>query len=897
MSSPAKVTNIQKACQDIDATVVLANTLTPIVPSNFATLKDAVIQKYLHREAQNLSILFHSDSDLKEIKKTFKQLLLKHFEVTEHTALSMAAMPESPLNSLYFQLVHLLFSPANLKEFCDLLEIKPRTHLELEHKPLPRTSDRSVKRQAMKNIEMEFKSYDFATWAATQPCPQTVSDFASLLFTSEAALSLSDDVLTLPFKGQRVLHQVLRENHPILHQAIYQRNEFFKQLASDIDMYEKNGRTAYEALSSFIRGLELGGERMTGQTFAAIVSIEAAGLFNHYLDSIPKDHSEKIKALSSTSDKTIADVLNDLAKKECVETAASDLKKILGNSENAKILDARPHLNRDDLQQIEDKYKDLDIETVCLWDESHLYLPTELCENLISSITVRDAYELIPLLIDFPESLYEIILRNLNFSAMDNPLEVLVKHLEKGFFNEAQALSLIKVMAMSYENFQNEKRLIHYLLNKPRLLLTYLESLPDDKVRLKIVNEKDNNNNTVLHCAATNVDSLEVLLALYQDDNARLKAVNEKNKDGYTVFHCAATIPESLEKLLALYKDDDERLNAVNEKNNRHGKTVFHYAVSSPESLEKLLALYKDDDERLKAVNEKNKDGKTVFHCAVSSPESLEKLLSLYKDDDARLKAVNEKNRHGKTALYSSASYPKSLEKLLALFKDDKARLKAVTQNSEYGYTPLQIITKETESIEKLLISFETDEIRLQAVNEKDRNGNTILKVMSETPEELKKLLESFETDEARLKALNEKIILGKTLLHFAIQTPEKNKILFASFHESFQIKLVINALRKKEISFNFLPDHLKINKEVIIAAHYPCLDFIFQNPAITSASLGLFVAAGLETMGQSLTQSQILSVSTTAALTVYKSMHFFTPNLRQPTSRIEEQRFPGLRA
>ncbi len=117
---------------------------------------------------------------------------------------------------------------------------------------------------------------------------------------------------------------------------------------------------------------------------------------------------------------------------------------------------------------------------------------------------------------------------------------------------------------------------------------------------------------------------------------------------------------------------------------------------------------------------------------------------------------------------------------------------------------------------------------------------------------------------------------------------PVTLKTLLLAFSESSQIKLVIEGLRKNELCYDMLPTHLQKNKEIIIAAKYPYLDYVLQYPETSSASLGLITAAVLEVTTQSFQQAAIIAAGTTTALAAYSSMKFFTPNLSSPSSQSE---------
>jgi hypothetical protein len=381
-------------------------------------------------------------------------------------------------------------------------------------------------RKIRKNRDMALQASEFSLWASSVPCPRTAEEFAAFLFAENSCISLESNVLPLTFFQHIKLYHLAKEQWPILFSALYQRNEWFRALEEDIKTYEENGLTPREAMLRCIRGLELGGARMTGDILAARAAIEAAGLFHHYLDTMPDEISENIKALRATDGKTIAEVLNDLAHENCVESAASNLKKILENPTNNASLDARPSLNQEELNKIEEKYNHLDSTTIKL-SVDNSSVPIRLCNDLIRTITLTESHELYTLLINFPMTFYGELLRELNLSQIEDPIAVIGQHIEKGFFNEEQANTLIKALLNLDDTFQSNNKLLLYLLNKPNLISTYLSSLPNDEARLTALNEKDPDGWSILHQATTSPESLEKILASFNSEQLKIRMVIE----------------------------------------------------------------------------------------------------------------------------------------------------------------------------------------------------------------------------------------------------------------------------------------------------------------------------------------------------------------------------------
>ena len=115
-------------------------------------------------------------------------------------------------------------------------------------------------------------------------------------------------------------------------------------------------------------------------------------------------------------------------------------------------------------------------------------------------------------------------------------------------------------------------------------------------------------------------------------------------------------------------------------------------------------------------------------------------------------------------------------------------------------------------------------------------------------------------------------------MLHKAADNPESLEIILALL----PIKDIVNLIRQNEIAYDSIPEALKNNKEILIAAKYPALDFVLQNAEYTAGASGAITLAAVEAMVPQWSQEVKAIASSAISLATYAGIKFFTHNLSQ---------------
>jgi adenylate kinase family enzyme len=271
------------------------------------------------------------------------------------------------------------------------------------------------------------------------------------------------------------------------------------------------------------------------------------------------------------------------------------------------------------------------------------------------------------------------------------------------------------------------KSILISAVNKPSLLKIILESLPES-LRLDTVQEKDKHGRTMLMDAAYNPESLKIVLDLYPTNEDRLNAIKKTNENTWSIkshkgrfdlfsdlprdivnkksiLMIAASNPETLKIILDLYPTNEELLEVLKEKD-AYGNSTLMYAASNPETLKIILDLYPTNEELLEVLKEKNNAGESTLMYMVSKmdkssnySENLKMILTLYPTEE-RLNAIRERNRYGNSILMNAAINFKNLKMIIDLLPEHQ-RFEAVKE--KYGPSQNSILFSYAE-FDKLLV-------------------------------------------------------------------------------------------------------------------------------------------------------------------------------------------------
>jgi hypothetical protein len=725
------------------------NSLTSLLedgvdPTDFPTLKRHVIITEMRDECVYLESLLESNTlTLETLKEAIKQRCAERAAQNTGTSLGFSAFSTGDTNTIYQEIVNILFSPKNITELLSMLS--PQTMLIIRPS-LPETLPPEFKNRSHSELRSAFRSlsYQVVTERINEievhrDLPLTLSDY---VFFKDTCIYVGE-IAELPFKGQMEFYESLEITFRGMHHALYSHNSTLSTLKDNILMYKEKGLTPRHAMETFSKRLLMGAQYLTGQVFAQPPSILACGVFGEYLALLDDELRERVYALEAINGKSLSQVLLDLDRANCVQIASFQINAILENEANKALLDTHPGLSSEQVRELENQYNDTE-ELISSGDESYL-LPITLLKKGLGAIKIENASDLINLLINFDLSLYDALLSEITITGYKNSIFFgLVSAINNNFYSEEQTKALRAAVVKNISRFLSKNEVLFVLmeLKSPIWLSLYLESLTDDE-RSDIVKEKNRNGTTVLHLEIFRVKRLKMLLGSLPP-LSRIEVLTKKNKEGDTVLHLACSNPQSLKMILELLpaRSRIELIKKVKETN-EDGRSVLHIGAFYPGSLKVLTDILPEPSfpDVIKTLKEKDCYGNTGLHLAARSPENLKLILSL-QPKLTLLELLNEINKESNTALHLAAFYPKSLKIILELYPEV---------------------------------------FRLDALKEKNREGTAVLDSIMQHTESLKVLFESLSVL-SRIDIVKEKkpCLIG-TLLHMLMILKSDNKGLFTS--------------------------------------------------------------------------------------------------------------------
>lgn len=665
----------------------LASTLFVDPPHDFSSLRDYIIAQEIQTESAKLRTLIKQRGlTLAGLKKGFL-LLCEHRALKNNgTALSFTALPNGDTNRLYWEIAAFLFSPHTLAELLSILSPNTKkmltTSLETEWlHPALAHSPSWEKIAAMRKIRL-----DVCEGGVDEESNELIpNDLSGYLFFKDTLFDVGN-IKKLPFERQAQLYEALELKYPGLHDLLYTHNSTLSALREHIVLVKNKGQTLRAALTQMAKGLLLGGQKMRGEGYAGASATTAYVVFNQYVASLSEPLKDKAMLLKSMTGKTLFTVLSDLNQGKCVETAGAQITNILNNPQNKDTLDVLPALTREQLRNITNKYSRKNQITFHAAEEGNTHLPEAILSNALNEITIKNAEDLVSLLVRFPLHLVDALLSKITIEGNNyvkkDLLQDFMAAIKHGFFNKTQLNILIPALTKNITRFVDKKDALFIVIraeNTP-LAQAVVNSM-NEKERMSALKGKDTLGRSLLYLAAVTHESLTLILTLHTIDE-RLKALTKIERDSMSVIHMAAREPECLKVILALLPRHTH-LNAVKAKDN-HGRTVLFWATRNTESLKMILALY-PVDARFDAVNETDNTGSNVLHWSAKNPESLKILLVLYASEE-RVKAVNAKNRDGLSVFDHAANTSGSLKVILELYPVD-ARLDVITKKDRSGWS------------------------------------------------------------------------------------------------------------------------------------------------------------------------------------------------------------------
>ncbi|ASQ45678.1 hypothetical protein [Legionella clemsonensis] len=673
-----------------------------ITPHDYASLKFQIINQELRDELKKLNELLENKPE--QFAEHFRVLCKERAKRNEESCLSFFALPFGYCNRLYWQIAERLFKPKTLGEMFKLL-LSDNVNVITPEFLLDLPTSRPISEQiiaALKNPVARLHEGALSV-LETEESPPTIERLTQFVMTEKSLFDVNNLVL-FKFTHHQALFKTLREEKPALIDKLYQHNHDFQTLYKQMLIVNNKGQSPYEEIKLLIRELTLGGERFTGGLYASVRAQVAYTEFLSYLNSLPPILKSSLMTLKTANNITFSEILDDLNKGDCVETAAKHLQGILDNSVNHTVLNTKPYLTQEEREAINSQYGKKALPT--MGRDSTNELPHDYLCALLGHIKIEDELVYLDLLIAFPPSYYDSLLKFAQINCQPTLPQALLKMLKTGILNNEQLSALNEAV----KNNVNKLGLIASLnyaikLENYDLLTALLSTSPPQ--RLTTFNTFHKHEYPLLKRICENSKAWEIIISVWptaeKSLNAfRLRYLLEQNK----------SYPKKIANLLAKLSES-ELLEIVNIKD-IDGNNLLQSVCYRTASLITILKLL-PEDKRISVVFEQNNEGNNLLHRI--DPSFLKGILNLLPENN-RWTALTNKNSNDCIVLERLAL--DQIIDLLDLLPHEK-RLEVFTykSNNDFGeikYSDLLKILPLLPESDRVYILYQ--KIELLALNE-----------------------------------------------------------------------------------------------------------------------------------------------------------------------------------
>ena len=482
-------------------------------PHDYATLRDEVLKAELRQEINFLQELLEKNPD--NFEQEFK-LRCKLREVDVDAGISINKMPESITNRLYWDIAKAVFKPETMFDMLSIIAPGIQQHITIN---IPETKPAEpgalgMQKHLLKGIEPEIVVSKNIQGLNNPP------DFEALLryvFVDKSVLD-TKDIAYLPLTAHESLKEKLETDYPKLLEALYTHNSALHTLSMDIQLFKEQGITPKDAIEQLIKGLLLGGTRMTSSGIASKSADTALKRFFNYFKALDKDLQANLRKLSD-GQKSLGDIIDKYIEKgDCVETTASFLKKILDANKDNPLLTTPPVLAPSALKSLLQKYRKTRTGALDCKKEAVLIqtFPTPIVEEVIKRIKPNTLEDLVVLHLNFIPDLYDSIWKHVVLANPEDDLENLATTIKEGFFTPEQQEALAKAVATHYARFDLNTPLMHWAASthSPLFINKALSAYPESQ-KLEALKVQNEYGQTVLHYVANNPELLKRVLELY----------------------------------------------------------------------------------------------------------------------------------------------------------------------------------------------------------------------------------------------------------------------------------------------------------------------------------------------------------------------------------------------
>ncbi|MFW2569420.1 hypothetical protein [Legionella sp. 29fVS95] len=596
------------------------------VPHGYPSLKAQTIQQELGDEIDALLTLLKQGIDV--FQQGFLARCKQRAEQNAGTCLSLFAMPEGECNQLYWQIAERLFEPKTMGDMLALL--LPDNTLLISYEVTEETRQQSL-RERVKNPVFHFEENNLAC-LTQEPSPAALSQFA----VSGGQLFDVTDLVLWEFTTHTKFFNTFQKQYPELAAALYQHNEAFKKLRQHLLAVSK-GQSPREVIKEFIQQFLLGGETLTGETYASLEAQTAVTDFFGYLESLPDTLKEALFELETLSSGISLDyVCEHLRAENCVEQAAAYLQDILNNKENAAILDTRPDLSPEQLQRINKSYgKSHALSSV---SDSPTALPLHYLKKNLEELVIKDMHVLLDLLLAFPPGYYPLLFK---YAQISYDASSLGEMMASGIFLGEQLTALNQAIMDNMEKFGGFSACLQFALDhhNDELVKLFFSLLAQEEQPAAFLIEQLGGFSESLRIAIAhkNYELLKLILTSLPLEERLAALVEAKLSDGAPMLAFATVrMPSQFHWILELLPEE-HRLTAITAT---EGHPTVLYLTADPEVIVTTLSLLPEKD-RLTALRTERRGKSGLFRGALHI-EVFKVMLALLPPTD-RLNAVTER--------------------------------------------------------------------------------------------------------------------------------------------------------------------------------------------------------------------------------------------------------------
>lgn len=745
-----------------------------ITPHDYPSLKEHIVNLELREALDQLETMLASP-------ETFEAAFQTHCNGrairNQNTLLDFSVTPSHQTNILYWNIARILFPSAKQKDMVRILlpQVTSVVHLELPDS-LPTNLSIVELKKAMKALR-PIPIRKPLVECDTEISPNGLEDFV----ISDQIIFDVRELSHYRYDWQASLHDALHQDFPELAQTLYAHNHTLHMLQDDILLLKHHGKAPRIAIENLVHGLQLGGQRFTGNMDAGMSAQIAYEVFFTYWNTLPESLCATLEALSGEGTNTLKHVLHSLKHGSCVETAAFHLQVILSNNKSAAELNTSPSLTDAEINDIKRKYNQLARSGFNTRKSSkeHKTLPPHLLKPALRAIGLDSIEDWLSLLLSFQPEMYGDLFEFVDLTHMSAPFKHLFSVIGQGFFNAEQCAGLGAGISRHPNILENIDELFIAIVDTKsvEMLARFMTidtiqriSLPTKIIALKKVIDDFPFLITMLE-KYTESERLELVLALFDSVHPSVNALK-------SIFSLL-TEPQREQVLAKPFGD--------------YKITLLRSAAHDPEQLRFILSCY-PREQRLEVLKQSDAQGNTLLFSVCQKIDAFHVVIECYPEEQ-RLEIIKQRNLFGYTALSKAAPSDSELLKLLLTFYPQEQQFNAI--HSE----PFLLSTsfRRADSIHTILTAYPREQ-RIQAILDDTKWGGSMLLYHGYAAESLKTTFELLP-ESHRLNALTKKDIVGMSILNNMHQNPQLLNIALTNLPEIDRLEAFKQCIQSREFN------------------------------------------------------------------------------------------------